>query len=139
MTWKMKVISLAVGFSLLACGRPPLRISVLERSVVVDMQTLGEYPSDVARLRLSDASTKHLLWEVRGRNEPEVGRIELRVGENPVQLGDVRHGVYDVLAPTNKSTFILEPATQYVIEVWGDDAEARSKRQAQFVTTRSER
>jgi hypothetical protein len=129
--------SLGVGFGLLACGRPPLRISVQERCVVVDMQTLGEYPSDLARLRLTDASTKRVLWEVRGREEPQVGRVELYVGENPVQLGDVRHGVYDVIAPTNRSTFTLQPTTRYIIEVWGNDTKPRSKRQAEFVTRRS--
>src|SRR5260370_34656726 len=99
--------SLGFGFGLLACGRPALRISVQQRSVVVDMQTLGEFPSDLARLPLTDASTKRVLWEVRGRDQPQVGRVELYVGENPVQLGDVRHSVYDVIAPTNRSTFTL--------------------------------
>jgi hypothetical protein len=41
-----------------ACGRSPLRVKQHERSIVLDMQSFGEYASDVARLQVIDASRK---------------------------------------------------------------------------------
>jgi len=97
------------------------------------MQTLGEYPSDVARLRLTDTASKHVVWEVKGRGEPQLGRVHLNVGDNAAAIADVRHGSYDVLAPAGAGTFKLEAGKRYVIEVWGKENAPRTKRQAEFI------
>lgn len=123
--------------ALVACGRPPLRVSQQGQSIVIDMQSLGEYPSDVARVRVIDASRNQVVWEVKGRDEPQVGRVQLKVGENPVRIGDVRHGTYEVITPAGKSTFTLAPGARYVVEVWGSDSNPRTKRAAEFVTPQS--
>lgn len=121
-----------VAALVLGCGRPPLRVSAAERSVVIDMQTLGEYPSDVDRLRLTDATDKRVVWEVKGRGEPQLGRVTLNVGENAVAMPDVRHGTYEVIAPAGAGTFELVPGKRYVVEVWGKDDVPRTKRQVAF-------
>lgn len=119
----------------LACARrPPLVVSTTARSVVIDMQSLGEYPSDVGGLRLIDTTTRQVVWEVKGRNGPQIGRVEWQVGENPVAVQDVRHGVYDVVAPAGADRFTLEAGRRYVIEVWGREEVPRMKRKAEFVT-----
>jgi hypothetical protein len=122
---------------LVAWGRPPLSVSQQGQSIVIDMQSLGEYPSDVALLRIIDASQNQVVWEVKGRDEPQVGRVVLKVGENSVQVTDVRHGAYEAIAPVGKSTFTLVPGARYLVEAWGSDANPRTKRVAQFVTPRS--
>src|SRR5215212_9411483 len=92
-------LMVVMAIALLRCGRPPLRVTTESRSVVIDMQTLGEYPSDVTRVRLTDAASKRVVWEVKGRGESQLGRVQLSVGENAAVIADVRHGSYDVLAP----------------------------------------
>ena len=120
--------------SLVACGRPPLSVSQQGQSITLDMQSLGEYPSDVVLLRIIDASQNRVVWEVKGRDKPQVGRVLLKVGENSVQLTDVRHGAYEVIVPAGKSTFTLASGRRYVVEAWGSDSNPRTKRVAEFVT-----
>jgi hypothetical protein len=122
---------------LAACGRPPLSVSQEGQSIIIDMQSLGEYPSDVARLRIIDASQNQVVWDVRGRDGPQLGRVLLKVGENSVQPTGVRHGAYEVVAPAGKSTFTLTPGARYAVEAWGTDANPRTKRVAEFVTPRA--
>lgn len=127
------VLICAAAAFVLACGRPPLRVSTDGQSVLIDMQTLGEYPSDVERLRLTDATDKRVVWEVKGRGEPQLGSIQLRVGENAVAISDVCHGTYDVLVPGGAGTFKLEAGKRYVVEVWGKDDRPRTKREAELI------
>lgn len=134
----MRVVPLALAaiLAFTACGRPPLRVSQDGQAIVIDLQSLGEYPADVARLRLIDASRNEVVWELKGRDGPQLGRFKLRIGENPVQVPDVRHGTYDVVTPVGRSTFALAPATRYVVEAWGSDSGLSAKRTAEFVTSK---
>jgi hypothetical protein len=125
-------LTCAVAALALGCGRPPLNVSTSARAVVIDMQTLGEYPTDVDRLRLTDATDKRVVWEVKGRDEPQLGRVTLSIGENGVAVADVRHGAYDVLAPAAANTFKIEARKRYIVEVWGKDDVSRTKRQVEF-------
>lgn len=129
------VIALAVF--IVACHRPPLRVTQQGSSITVDLQTSGEYPSDVARLRLTDASTRRVVWEVKGHDDPQLGKFVLSVGENPVVVADTRHGVYDVVAPVGKQTFTLAGGGRYILEAWGRDGNPCTKREAEFTTPRS--
>jgi hypothetical protein len=103
---------------LAACGRPPLRVIQHGTSITIDMQTLGEYPTDVARLRLIDASANCVLWDIKGCNDPQLGTIVLTVGTNDANVKDVRHGSYDVITPRNAKTFEIRPGTRYIVEAW---------------------
>jgi hypothetical protein len=117
---------------LVGCGRPALVISHNRDRIVVDMQSLGEYPSDVARLRLHHAR-KGVVWDLRGHDFPQAGRVELVVGANPVQMRDVRHGRYDVLVPRGSQTFTIEAGERYVIEIWGDESKPWTRNTDEFV------
>ena len=121
-------------FTLACARRPTLVVSTQARSVVIDMQSLGEYPTDVCRMRLTDASSQRVVWEVKGRNGPQIGRVEWNVGENPVAVYDTRHGDYDVVVPAGADRFTLEAGRRYVIEIWGREEVPRMKRRAEFVT-----
>jgi hypothetical protein len=124
----------AIAISLFACSRPPLQVRQEGPSVVIDLQSLGEYPSDVAGVRLIETSRKEVIWEVRGRDRAQVGRIRLTVGENPTLPVDVRHGTYEVIAPAGKQTFTLAPGTRYLVEVWASETKPEAKRTAEFAT-----
>ena len=127
-----RAASLLVCVCLAACGRPPLRVAQSGSTVVIDAQTAGEYPSDIARLRLTDAATHRVLWDVRGRNDAQIGKIVLRAGDNPAAIADVRHGEYQVDVPAGARTFALTAGKTYAIELWGRDASAWSRREADF-------
>jgi hypothetical protein len=126
------VASALASIGIISCGRPPLRVTQQQRAVIIDMQSLGEYPSDVARLRVIDAARDEVVWEVKGRDEPQLGRVQLIVGENPAQITDVRHGKYEVVTPAGKSTFTLAPGVRYVVEAWVSESRSGSKRTAEF-------
>jgi hypothetical protein len=114
-----------------ACGRPPLSVLQKGQTVVIDVQSLGEYPSDMERLRLTDADHR-VVWEIKGRDGPQINSVTLKIGENPAQLDDVSHGVYDVIVPRGQSTFTIEPGARYVVEVWGKDARQWTRRKEEF-------
>lgn len=126
---------LAATVFIVAC-RPPLRVTQHGSSITVDAQTLGEYPSDVARLRVTDASTHRVIWEVKGHGDPQLGKFALNVGENPVVVDDTRHGAYDVVTPIGQQTFTLLGGGRYIIEAWGQDGNPLTKREAEFTTPR---
>jgi hypothetical protein len=128
----MMALTCAVAVLASSCGRPPVNVSSSAGAVVIDMRTFGEYATDVDRLRLTEAANKRVVWEVRGRNEPQLGRVTLKIGENGVALPDVRHGAYDVLTLSGTSTFKIEAGKRYVVEVWGKDDVARTKRRVEF-------
>ncbi|MGE3780303.1 MAG: hypothetical protein AB7F89_24150 [Pirellulaceae bacterium] len=130
-----------VGLAMLmiACGQPPVHIRQDGATVVIDMQLLGEYPSDVAGFRLIDASSRNVVWEVKGHDGPQLGRITLTIGENPALPADIRHGTYEVIEPAEKQTFAMAPGTAYIVEVWANARWPNSKRTIQFVTSGSPR
>ena len=125
------LVPLAMAMPLLGCTRPPLDVRQEGAVTVIDLQLLGEYPSDVAGVRLIEASRKQVVWELKGRNDPQLGRITLTVGENSTQPTDVRHGAYDVMTPAGMPTFSVAPDTRYVVEAWTN---AKAKCTAEFTT-----
>jgi hypothetical protein len=131
------LIPIGVAMVVIACSRPPVHVLQDGPIVVIDMQSLGEYPSDVAGIRLIDAFSKDVVWEVKGHRRAQLGRITLTVGENPTLPADIRHGTYEVLKPAGEQTFTLAPSTAYIVEVWASANRPNSKRTAQFVTSGS--
>jgi hypothetical protein len=74
---------------------------------------------------------------VKGHDHPQLGKLVLNVGENPVAVGDTRHGTYDVVKPIRKQTFTLAGGGRYVIEAWGRDGNQGTKREVEFTAPRS--
>jgi len=105
---------------LVNCGRPPLRVRQLGDSVTIDVATLGEYPTQIRRLRILNQSSNAVVWEVGVSNgTPETWSIELSLGPNANQPPDAIHGEFYVIYPLDADVFILEPETTYEIEAWG--------------------
>lgn len=129
-SWVVVVFALVVTS---ACdGRPPLRLHVSVRTVLIDVQTLGEYPTSVARLRLLDDQNNTVVWEIASNGSaPQLARFSLGIGDNPVQLPDVCSGTYRVVAP-DAPTFVLQAGRTYRIDVWGTGT-LLSRRTATFV------
>lgn len=104
-------------------GRPPLAVRVAGQTVTLDIQTLGEYPTDVAHVQLRDARTGNVLWEqVRDTDQAQTRTITLSIGTNDVErAADVEHGSYRVIVPTDGRSFELQADVTYEIAIWGND------------------
>jgi len=63
-------VPLGIAMSVLACNRPSLDVLREGPFTIIDLQSLGEYPSDVQGIRLIEASRKEVVWEVKA----ETGR-----------------------------------------------------------------
>ncbi len=59
----LSVFSLAL-VNVLSCAKPPLEIRCTDSGIVLDLQTLGEYPTSVNRLRLVRLPERTLVWEI---------------------------------------------------------------------------
>jgi hypothetical protein len=100
---------------------PPLAVSSRRGAVVVDLQTLGEYPTTVSRIRLIDLDAGAVVWEVLALNgTAQISGLTLRVGVNSAHL-KASYGNYRIVSP-ERGEFILSATTKYRIEVWGSPA-----------------
>jgi hypothetical protein len=97
---------------------PPLRLVRAANEITVDVQTLGEYPTTVNRIRLLDAN-RSVVWEVVARSrEAQLTLLVLRSGKNQAMV-EADHGAYRVVAPIGIDSFNLSPGTKYRLELWG--------------------
>ncbi len=122
-----------LGASLLlatACnpGMSTLRAEHLGNSVVIHVETLGEYPTSVGRIRLTEVSSSKTIWEIqRSAGTPQLWKFELRSGENPVIPTVVTGGgSFSVVAPIEAESFSLSIDSRYRLTVWNAD-ESRSR------------
>lgn len=101
-----------------ACMAPPLELQRIDGDkVVVRLETLGEYPSPIRRIKLSDTSSGSVIWEIQARTTiPQIWQVSLRAGVNPTIL---RGYDYQVLHPKRSRSFHLDPGKDYKIRVWG--------------------
>jgi len=108
------VLGSTVALLLIAACAPPLRIDQRRDRVVIDVQTLGEYPTSLRSLTLFDEQRGCVAWRVIPSGSVfEAHTIELKSGENPALLQpDVR-----VLVPAGRTTFTLRPGGRYRVHV----------------------
>jgi hypothetical protein len=110
---------------------PPLRLVQAANKVVINAQTLGEYPTTVKRIRVLDMN-RSVVWEVAAEGPgAQIRELVLRAGDNQ-SLADADHGAYRVVEPKYAEFFVLAPGMRYTIELWGNDS-AFSRRSASFV------
>jgi hypothetical protein len=96
--------------------RQPLDVATSKGAVTIDVRNLGEYSSNVRRIRLSEAGTSRAIWELeaQGGETFPLGTIELRAGLNP----SVPDGVKGARVVTpGTATFQLQPGG-YRVDLW---------------------
>ena len=124
-------IVLLVVWIALRWNAPPLRIVQSRSDIVVDVQTLGEYPTTVYRIRLSDLNQSTVVWEITTANgTPQIDRFMLKADKNPAAL-EANSGTYRIVVPTSGSDFLLRKGSKYRIEMWGGNT-IFTKRSATF-------
>jgi len=113
------------SLSLLVSCRVPLRVKNSQDCVIVDVQTLGEYPTTVNRVRLI-SSVNETIWEIKSKSRvPQIWTLTFRPRSNSVDLAEPSQGEYAVVTPQNSKTFELKRQTDYQIQVWGENPESR--------------
>lgn len=130
-----KVLLLAAALLALAgCLAVPFAVRVKGDVATIDVSTLGEYPTSVSRIRLSEVSHQAVVWEVAaGSRVPQIWGLALRVGDNPAALTSAFQGRgYRVVYPMGKSVFVLKRRTLYRLEMWNSSGWRRSSQEFSF-------
>ena len=109
---------LLVLFVAMRWNAPPLKTISDGSKLSVDVRTLGEYQTTVARIRLSDLSKRAVVWELRSNDTAQIRGFLLTPGENAAQI-HADHGSYRIIVPSSSSTFLLRKGTRYMLELWG--------------------
>jgi hypothetical protein len=106
-----------------ACTKPPTRLQYWgDRGdkVIIDVATLGEYPTTIVHARLTNRQTHAIIWEIKTNSgTPQIHAMALREGENSVSLVEPDSGTYAVVSPPNLKIFRLEHGVEYELELWG--------------------
>jgi len=117
-------IPIAIGLLLvivwiaLRWNAPPLRIVGSGARLTADVSTLGEYPTTVTRIRLSDARSHGVVWEVSADGIAQLHGFTLVAGQNAARVSP-DYGSYRVITPSSADSFLLREGTEYTIELWG--------------------
>jgi len=100
---------------------PPLKLEVIGDSAIVHLETADENQSPVSHVRLKDASSGDVIYEVVADGmAPQVFNFELSVGVNSTQVLAPGKAAYRVIAPQGRRTFSLQRGAKYRLTVWGD-------------------
>jgi hypothetical protein len=116
------LLLVAALLALAGCLAVPFEVRVKGDVATIDVSTLGEYPTSVSRIRLSEASHQTVVWA-----------LDLRVGDNPAALTRVFQGLrYRVVFPRGKSLFVLKRRALYRLEIWNSSGWRRSSQEFSF-------
>ncbi len=117
------VLVAAIGGRVLFIFKSP-SLAVRDRAGGVDFEFLwlGDYQTVVSRLRLIEQSTGAIIWEVEAdRPGSMLLRVPVRVGANSSSI-EASRGSFRVVTPESAETFLVQPNTKYVVQVWGDSS-----------------
>ena len=105
-------------------SKPQLKVVTAVDSVVVDVQTLGEYPTTVTHVRLTEANGP-TVWEIRAeQGTPQIHKLTFVPGMNVATLAHPDSGQYEVIVPKENS-FVLDPNKTYTVELWGASGQGK--------------
>jgi len=117
------VCALVAFVAVVGCfKRPAVKLENSGSSVIVHVETLGEYPTTVRHIRLKEASSGKVIFELLTESgTPQIYSFRLSVGDNPtIHVADPEHGFYRVAEPSGKNTFALQTGVRYRLTVWGN-------------------
>ena len=98
---------------------PPLRMTLRNNEVAIDVQALGEYQTTINRIRVTDITSGNVMWEVAAQNgEAQIHGFSLRGGANPAGV-QADFGEYHVVGPVDGRQFQLQTGRAYRLDVWG--------------------
>ena len=121
--WTLIVVVLVLTWSIWAfsCFTGP-EPQLTASKFVVDLSS--EYPIKLKRARLSELGSDEAIWELkRTEDSPSVRHLSFVVGvndANAVVTPKIREGLFEVIQPSNTSTFLLKPRVTYKLEILDD-------------------
>lgn len=125
-----RVVPLAQVAVWYVAGGPPLDFDRPHNGqVVAHIDVLGRMPPDIARIRITEYSSRATVWDVKpttARSEcwNRCWNLTLKVGSNPASF-TAGHQQFNASGPQELS-FSLAPGTAYLFEVW--DSKGRVER-----------
>jgi hypothetical protein len=130
----LPILLVAACLELAGCLAVPFDVKVDGKVATIDVSTLGEYPTSVSRIRLSQVSNQSVVWElIAGSKIPQIWSLTLHVGENSVALENTFHGrSYKIVHPLHNSTFALKENTRYRLELWNESGWRRTAQEFAF-------
>ena len=121
----MKALRWIAVFSVILGGCevvPPLRVTSGDTDVVIGVETLGEYPTTISRIRISEKKSGMAILELHaeGGRLPQIWNITLKQGGNTTDsIGLPEVELYRIVTPAGGQGFTIEKETTYLVEVWG--------------------
>ncbi|MGO9440557.1 MAG: hypothetical protein ACLPXM_08440 [Terriglobales bacterium] len=124
------VFSLVFTCTLVGCAsRPSIRLTQTADTVVVHVETLGEYPTTITRVRLTDRNTGEVVLDLTALfpptdNRSQIYKITLCAGQNNIATAFPEYEAYRAVTPAFEKTFALKRGKEYLIEMWGKSSRA---------------
>ncbi len=108
------------------CSGTKFTVFVEPSKVTVDCQRLGEYPSAINRILLSERFGGKVVWDAQAASgSPQVHFIIVRTGNNSRTLEGITAGTIEVRVPS-QGDFTLLPGVEYNLAVWGKRSEKKA-------------
>jgi hypothetical protein len=125
---------IVLGLGSIAYFATPFAIDVQGAQAKIDVSTLGEYPTSVSRIRLSERDSGKVLWELASvQRVPQIWDFTLSMGPNSVELVDAaQNHKYRVVHPTGASSFELRRRVAYRVELWNQGGWWRTSKTFSF-------
>jgi hypothetical protein len=118
--------AVVLGIYAIFFAGPAVSIDSRGTTKVIDLHFLGEYCIGVSRIRLIDAASKQVVWEVAAIENQDTGICQfiLAPGRNSVRVGQPSDLKFAVVHPRN-GLFDLLHGRRYEFTVWGNNGFAR--------------
>ena len=99
---------------------PTLRVDTDGSRAIAHMELMGEYPSNIRSIEISDVDRGVTLWRIESRGDFfQIHSVPLRVGANATDV-QLFWGLERQIVPEAKPTFELAPRTAYRIRICPD-------------------
>ena len=105
--------------TLVGCGvaKPPFSLRSENGVITVHVETLGEYPTSISRIVVSEAETGHIVWKVIPSGELfQIHSFPLRAGLNSATLKPF-WGAARTVVPQGRQSFLLKTGVLYQVRV----------------------
>ena len=107
---------------------PPLKVYQSDDKVVVlDLQSLGEYPSRISEVEIRSVATGESVWKATAKEKSQLRKIILKAGEEPKLVGPGTRG-FDVDVSTSRLTGAMTSGEAYVVRVVAFSGRSRESR-----------
>ena len=96
-----------------------VRIEKTPESITAHVETMGEYPTTVKRICLTDVGKNLVIADfVAGKPPTQIHKIKLKLGNNTPADCFPEYDIYDILVPKGNSPFFIEKGRRYLLQIW---------------------